>query len=119
KTKNRLTESCELFQTIIEHKFLNQISIILFLNKHDLLIEKIGRSNIKNWYPEFTGDSKNIEHVKEFILNLFLRYRNQTNMTLPKTYHHYTTAVDTDNIKHVFDTVRQTILQKNINDILL
>lgn len=40
-TQNRLKESLELFKSIWNNRWLRTISVILFLNKQDLLAEKI------------------------------------------------------------------------------
>ena len=57
--ENRLRESLELFKNIwnkyICFRWLRTISVILFLNKQDLLAEKIksGR-RLEDYFPEFT-----------------------------------------------------------------
>lgn len=55
-TQNRLRESLELFKSLWNNRWLKTISTILFLNKLDLLTEKIvaGRSKIEDFFPEFT-----------------------------------------------------------------
>lgn len=40
-TQNRLRESLELFKSIWNNRWLRTISVILFLNKQDLLAEKV------------------------------------------------------------------------------
>jgi hypothetical protein len=41
ETTNRLTESLSLFKTILEYHWFKNTNVILFLNKKDLLEEKI------------------------------------------------------------------------------
>lgn len=50
-----MEESKALFKTIITYPWFQQSSIILFLNKTDLLEEKINRSNLADYFPEFDG----------------------------------------------------------------
>ena len=50
-----MEESKALFKTIITYPWFQQSSIILFLNKTDLLEEKIQKSDLANYFPEFTG----------------------------------------------------------------
>ena len=54
-SQNRLDEAVNLFQTIWNNRWLKTISVILFLNKQDLLREKIdcGKSKLE-------GKSENI-----------------------------------------------------------
>ena len=48
-SQNRLREALKLFNTIWNNRWLKTISVILFLNKQDLLREKIenGRSKLE------------------------------------------------------------------------
>lgn len=68
--ENRMEESKALFRTIITYPWFQNSSVILFLNKKDLLEEKIMHSHLVDYFPEFDGkwshkhaifDSKEIE----------------------------------------------------------
>ena len=50
-----MEESKALFKTIITYPWFQQSSIILFLNKTDLLEEKIKKSNLASYFPDFEG----------------------------------------------------------------
>ncbi|XP_054718345.1 guanine nucleotide-binding protein subunit alpha-13-like [Uloborus diversus] len=115
---NRLLESRNIFETIINHRAFSEVSFILFLNKTDLLQKKIEIkiSNISDFFPDYQGDPFNLEHVQNFILKLFENTKRDQNKPI---FHHYTTAVDTENIKVVFNAVRDSILQKNITQLML
>jgi hypothetical protein len=54
-SQNRLRESLSLFRLIWNNRWLRRISVILFLNKKDLLEEKIrsGRSKLDEYFPEY------------------------------------------------------------------
>ncbi|RXM30910.1 Guanine nucleotide-binding protein G(olf) subunit alpha [Acipenser ruthenus] len=53
---NRLRESLDLFRSIWNNRWLRTISVILFLNKQDMLAEKVlaGKSKIEDYFPEYT-----------------------------------------------------------------
>lgn len=54
--RNRMVDSLNLFESIINHELLKNISIILLLNKVDLATLKIqGSSSIKSYFPHFSG----------------------------------------------------------------
>lgn len=53
--QNRMEESMALFQTIINYRWFKKSSIILFLNKIDLLEEKIMFSHLVNYFPKYNG----------------------------------------------------------------
>ena len=50
---NRVQESRNIFQTIVNNIIFENISVILFLNKVDLLEQKVSHSNITHYFPEF------------------------------------------------------------------
>ena len=50
---NRVQESRNVFDTIINNKIFEKIAVILFLNKVDLLERKVSKSNIQDYFPEF------------------------------------------------------------------
>jgi len=94
---------------------------------------------------KFGRDPGNLEDVKTFILSMFLRNVNQLHKPLPPTkaatakgsrrekgtsssssgtfrksvYHHFTIATNTDNIRLVFQSVRDSILRKNLDALML
>lgn len=118
RTTNRLEESKNIFDTIVNNNTFNDISIILFLNKTDILEQKLRmpETNFLEFYPEFKGSPQSTLDVQNFILNMFLSVRKGT----PKrTYHHFTNAVDTRNIRFVFNSVKATILHRNLNALML
>ena len=113
---NRLLESCNIFETIVNNKAFAHISIILFLNKTDLLEEKIRVVDINDYFPQFSGDPRSLKDVQHFILSLFDERRRERVQPL---FHYFTTAIDTRNIRFVFQAVHDTILRKNINSLML
>lgn len=94
------------------------VSIILFLNKTDLLEKKVKSSDTSvSWYfPQFNGDSHSIKDVQSFILDMFISVKRDPRKSL---FHHFTTAVDTENIKVVFNAVKDTILHRNLESLML
>ncbi|XP_077331714.1 guanine nucleotide-binding protein subunit alpha-11 isoform X2 [Lithobates pipiens] len=51
--ENRMEESKALFRTIITYPWFQNSSVILFLNKKDLLEDKIMYSHLVDYFPEF------------------------------------------------------------------
>lgn len=115
---NRLEESMNIFDTIINNQIFNSVSIILFLNKYDLLVKKVANpeTDIRWYFPQFTANSHAIHDVRAFILAMFTGTKRDIKKAL---YHHFTTAVDTENIKVVFNSVKDTILNRNLDILML
>ncbi|KAM3847717.1 guanine nucleotide-binding protein subunit alpha-13 isoform 1-T1 [Vipera latastei] len=114
---NRLTESLNIFETIVNNRVFSNVSIILFLNKTDLLEEKVQKVSIKDYFPEFEGDPHNLTDVQKFLVDCFrTKRRDQQQKPL---YHHFTTAINTENIRLVFRDVKDTILHDNLKQLML
>ncbi|XP_059555370.1 guanine nucleotide-binding protein subunit alpha-12 isoform X1 [Myotis daubentonii] len=113
---NRLLESMNIFETIVNNKLFVNVSIILFLNKMDLLVEKVRSVSISKHFPDFRGDPQRLEDVQRYLVQCFDRRRRNRSKAL---FHHFTTAIDTENIRFVFHAVKDTILQENLKDIML
>lgn len=115
---NRLEESKNIFDTIVNNTTFKGISTILFLNKTDLLAIKVRNpeTDIRWYYPQFTGNPRSILDVQNFILKMFMDTRRNTHTAI---YHHFTNAVDTQNIQVVFNSVKDTILKRNLSALML
>ena len=53
--QNRMRESLALFENIISYPFFQESSVILFLNKTDLFLEKIMKSHLADYFPAYQG----------------------------------------------------------------
>ncbi|KAE8632033.1 hypothetical protein XENTR_v10001401 [Xenopus tropicalis] len=121
---NRMKESLALFRNILELPWFQETPIILFLNKTDLLEEKIAFSDLANYFHRFKGPCRDAEAAKQFILDnykeIFNKIRKQDasgkDDLKHKVYHHFTCATDTDNIRKVFNNVKEAVLVKYLMD---
>ena len=52
-----MEESLALFETISRYPWFRTSSVILFLNKKDLLEEKIMISDLSDYFPEYKGNT--------------------------------------------------------------
>jgi len=62
--QNRMQESMQLFDSICNNKWFTDTSIILFLNKKDLFVEKIQTSPLTLCFPEYKGIYLSISGLK-------------------------------------------------------
>ncbi|XP_064641600.1 guanine nucleotide-binding protein G(s) subunit alpha isoform X2 [Lineus longissimus] len=127
-SQNRLKESLELFKSIWNNRWLRTISVILFLNKQDLLAEKVkaGKSKIEDYFPDFTryttpqdaspeqGEEAEVVRAKYFIRDEFLRISTASGDGRHYCYPHFTCAVDTENIRRVFNDCRDIIQRMHL-----
>uniref|UniRef100_A0A3P9HMD8 Guanine nucleotide binding protein (G protein), alpha 13b n=1 Tax=Oryzias latipes TaxID=8090 RepID=A0A3P9HMD8_ORYLA len=114
---NRLSESLNIFETIVNNRVFNNVSIILFLNKTDLLEEKVKQVSIKDYFPDFLGQPSSLLDVQHFLVECFHKKRREQQQK--PLYHHFTTAINTENIRLVFRDVKDTILHDNLKQLML
>lgn len=131
-----MQDSLVLFKSISYNSFLSKSSILLFLNKKDIFIDKLPLSPLKGCFPDYTG-KKNLlkslfkmeiifynkyvfilgsnvyEEASDYILKQFLK-RVPPNKTV---YNHFTNATDTKNVEVVFAASMNTILNKALSTI--
>lgn len=127
-TQNRLRESLDLFKSIWNNRWLRTISVILFLNKQDLLAEKIkaGKSRLEEYFADFSryqtpgdatsepSDHPEVVRAKYFIRDEFLRISTASGDGKHYCYPHFTCAVDTENIRRVFNDCRDIIQRMHL-----
>ncbi|XP_034941340.1 G protein alpha q subunit isoform X7 [Chelonus insularis] len=113
ENENRMEESKALFKTIITYPWFQHSSVILFLNKKDLLEEKIMYSHLVDYFPEFSGPKQDHVSAREYILQVYLSSNPDPDR---QCYSHFTTATDTENIKLVFCAVKDTIMQNALKE---
>eukprot|EP01080_Neovahlkampfia_damariscottae_P006387 gene6387-10394_t len=108
----RMKESLVLFDEICNSRYFQDTDIILFFNKLDLFKEKIKNVDLKVCFPDYTGGC-DYDSASKFIEKEF-RDRNQDDGK--EIYAHFTCATDTNNIKNVFDNIKEIILKNNIKN---
>lgn len=93
----------DIFLVILElNRTLGLASMILFMNKHDLFIQKLPNSPLRGSYryPDFPtiGDGKDPAIAADYLRAKFLRlgrkYRPRKEGANAGIYSHYTSAVD-------------------------
>ncbi|XP_035524352.1 guanine nucleotide-binding protein subunit alpha-14-like [Morone saxatilis] len=110
---NRLKESLALFRTILSYSWFQESSTILFLNKTDLLEEKITQSHLATYFPDYSGPQRDAESARRFILQMYKEQHGERHKPL---YTHFTCATDTENIRVVFKAVKDTLFVDNLHN---
>lgn len=127
ESDNRMEESKALFYTTIHSRWFIKSSVILFLNKVDILGEKILTSDLADYFPQFKGRKQDAAAAMEFIMHLYLveaerkeKEKGKHDGSSKKTvYPHFTCATDTHNIRRVFSAIRDTVLLNSLKEFSL
>jgi guanine nucleotide-binding protein subunit alpha len=114
--QNRLLESFQLWESVVNSKWFQRSSVVLFLNKKDIFRHKLRTNPLPRYFPEyrppdsFLSEEASYEHAAEFIKNKFLAM----NYGRVQIYPYLTCATDTKNIDLVFAAVKETVLANNL-----
>ncbi|KAJ3354306.1 guanine nucleotide-binding protein subunit alpha [Allomyces javanicus] len=119
---NRMQEALAVFENIVNNKLLAHTAVILFLNKVDMLPDKLRRSPLTATFPDFATEAtaagldvataqQSPDAVLKYIGKTFY-YLNKAKDR--KLYVHHTCATDTRQVKVVLATVNKIILKLNL-----
>jgi len=107
---NRLHESLGVFENIMNNPYFGRSTMILFMNKIDLLSAKLNNVNLGVCFNEYEGNNS-FEDVCEYIKQKFMELNANPNHLI---FSHLTCATDTSNVQKVFEACKITILSNNL-----
>jgi guanine nucleotide-binding protein G(i) subunit alpha len=107
-------EALDLFEDICNNIFFMESSMILFLNKRDLFMEKIKTRHIRDTpaFSDYTGKDGDYDAAVQYFVDQF-KSKNKSGAER-QIYHHVTCATDTKNVRVVFDACKDIVLRQNI-----
>jgi guanine nucleotide-binding protein G(o) subunit alpha len=109
---NRMEEALNLFDEICNSRWFKKTSMILMLNKRDLFAEKIQKVPLSKCFPDYTG-ANTYESATRFIQEQFeMRNRNPDK----QIYSHITCATDKNNMKVVFNAVKDIVIRRSLQE---
>ena len=82
--QNRMQESLQLFESILNSRWFLRTSVILFLNKIDIFKNKIEKVPLENYFPEYTA-GPDVNKAAKYILWLFSQV-NRSKLTIYPQY---------------------------------
>ncbi|KAG8957754.1 guanine nucleotide-binding protein subunit alpha [Tulasnella sp. 419] len=109
---NRMTEALTLFDAVVNSRWFVKSSIILFLNKIDLLQMKLPDSPIRHYFEDYQGGDS-FEAACEYFRRRFLAL----NQGHSRVITHFTCATDTKQIKVVIRAINEHILKTNLEEV--
>ncbi|XP_064629902.1 G protein alpha i subunit-like isoform X2 [Lineus longissimus] len=106
---NNLQDSLQIFSEVSQNEFLDKTDIVMFLNKHDVLLSKLKKKSIKGCFPDYEGDNTPEACIK-YIKDEFLRKSPQGK----HIYTHVTTATNIELMKTIIQDVLHIIVEINL-----
>jgi len=110
---NRMQETLTLFEEICNSPFFSKTAMILMLNKKDSFSEKITKVplTVCPLFKDYKGP-QTFEAGVKLIQETFL-----SKVKSKLIYTHITCATDTNNMKVVFDAVKDIVIRAALNDV--
>lgn len=119
KQVNRLDEALKLFGETCHLPSFATTSVILFLNKTDLLRDALKRFPVTS--PGYTGphsvegeSDKDFELVYQAATKFFLQQFLKGAHSKQQVFHHFTNATDTTNVSVVFNACKDIVLKDQL-----
>ena len=116
-TQNRLMDALELFEEIVNSRWFERKSFILFLNKRDIFQDKIEHKDIRQevepgvfLFDDYRGGCDYAAGV-HYLVGQFLKRNHNRKRDV---YYHVTEATDKANVRTVFDACREIVLRDNL-----
>ncbi|CAI5455177.1 unnamed protein product [Caenorhabditis angaria] len=106
---NRLRQSYEIFKTIVQSDLFRHASIVLFLNKYDIFLDKLPNSPLRRSFSSYDGDNSPND-CRDYIKKQFRRCINNRH----KFFSFETNATDTTNLDLVFGSAVAHIVSENL-----
>ncbi|KAI0296323.1 guanine nucleotide binding protein, alpha subunit [Multifurca ochricompacta] len=118
---NRLEDSLLLWRAVVSNKLLEKVPIVLFLNKCDLLREKIEAGvQLKNHLLTYGDRPNEYEPVSKYLRNKFGLLHNQNSSNRDRElFIHFTAVIDKAKTAQIITSVREAILRINLKTLKL
>ncbi|KAL4931205.1 guanine nucleotide-binding protein subunit alpha [Aspergillus undulatus] len=113
---NQMHEAMMLFESLVNGEWFKRKPIILFLNKIDLLKDKLAISPISKHFPDYSDSNTDFDAAAKYFAD---RFRGINRVPDREIYIHYTNATDTTLLKATMDSVQDMIIQKNLHTLIL
>jgi GTPase SAR1 family protein len=113
RTTNRMHESLQVFRELCESEVLQGAAVILFLNKRDIFAKKIKKTPLTVCFADYKG-ANDYKPTSQYIRNQFVGMKLKRKR---KIYPHITCATDTNNVKRVFESVKDFMVSRILSDV--
>ncbi|KAI9206282.1 guanine nucleotide binding protein, alpha subunit [Polychytrium aggregatum] len=111
RSTNRMIEALDVFQKVANSSALSNTAFLVFLNKIDLLEEKLSNPSkpFNKFFPDFQGPNQ-VDAIQNYFITKFKAASNNPNRIM---YFYLTKATDTNQTKVTLKVVASITLQMN------
>ncbi|XP_045606081.1 guanine nucleotide-binding protein G(q) subunit alpha isoform X1 [Procambarus clarkii] len=104
--KNRVEESLDIFEDLLDYPPFKATPVILLLNKSDIFHRKIQYHNLRDYFPSYDGPSDDELTGRDFIAGLYkdVALRHGRHFVV-----RFTEATNTENFMAIFSFIRANV----------
>ncbi|KAJ7618804.1 guanine nucleotide binding protein, alpha subunit [Roridomyces roridus] len=112
---NRLADSFELWTSIVSNRLLQRATIILFLNKADLLSAKLSSGiRLSEYLPSYGRRPNDMDSASRYLKKQFSAILKQSSPVSRVFYSHLTNVIDTQSTAYVLVGIRDNLIRSNL-----
>ncbi|KIM70027.1 hypothetical protein SCLCIDRAFT_101556 [Scleroderma citrinum Foug A] len=118
---NRLEDSFLLWKAVVSNRLLTNVSIVLFLNKIDLLQAKLNSGvRLRDHMPNYGDRPNDYENVTKYFYNKFGSVHQEFSANKERELRiHFTSVTDTRRTATIIKNVRDIIITANLKSLNL
>jgi GTPase SAR1 family protein len=109
----KFQEAVDIWKTVVETAAFSKAVLVLMLNKYDLFVEKLKKVPFSKAYKRYTG-SDEPDEVAKYLKERFLRVVPEDRQA--NFMYNLTCALDTSQMKTVFNSIQDNIVNRAISD---
>ncbi|KAJ3474232.1 hypothetical protein NLI96_g12577 [Meripilus lineatus] len=115
---NRLEDSITLWRQICENPLLSKTTLILFLNKMDILQATLAAGiRVQKYVPSYGEQPNDVAHVVKYFRDKFRGYHKRLSPKTRPFYWHETSVIDTKATAVILVGVREGILRAHLQSV--
>ncbi|KIK60207.1 hypothetical protein GYMLUDRAFT_97284 [Collybiopsis luxurians FD-317 M1] len=112
---NRTQEALNVFGHICNSQWFPKTPIILFMNEADVLMEKLPRAPLRDYFPDYTGKD-NYDAAREYLLHRFISLNEGP--VIKQIYPFYVSESGDDImfLQYLLNTVQDILLDSHLRE---
>ncbi|EED79074.1 candidate G-protein alpha subunit [Postia placenta Mad-698-R] len=115
---NRLEDSIMLWKEICGNALLSKTTLILFLNKMDILQATLAAGiRVSKYVPSYGDQPNDVQHVTKYFRDKFRGYHKRLSPQARAFYWHETSVIDTRSTAAILVGVREGILRSHLQSV--
>ncbi|KAI0350747.1 G-protein alpha subunit [Trametes cingulata] len=115
---NRLEDSITLWREVCQNALLAKTTLILFLNKMDILQATLAAGiRVAKYVPSYGDQPNDVQHVTKYFRDKFRGYHKRLSPKPRPFYWHETSVIDTRSTAAILVGVREGILRAHLQSV--